>query len=93
MFNTTQDTWSECTRLIANSIIYYNSFILSELLKKKGKEKLYDDIEVIRNISPVAWRHINLYGTFEFNKQKSFKNINEFLRFFENGWQSMKLTS
>jgi TnpA family transposase len=29
-----QQIWSECSRLLANSVIYYNACILSELLER-----------------------------------------------------------
>jgi len=25
-------------------------------------------LEIIKGISPLAWQHVNLYGTFEFNQ-------------------------
>ncbi|MBF0551395.1 MAG: Tn3 family transposase [Deltaproteobacteria bacterium] len=64
-----QQIWNECSRLIANCIIFYNGYILSELLKIKEKLNRYEDIEFIKKISPVAWRHINLYGRYEFFKE------------------------
>jgi TnpA family transposase len=59
---------NDCTRLIGNAIIFFNTMMLSMLLqkaKKEGNEKLY---KTITRLSPVAWRHINLYGNYEFNK-------------------------
>jgi len=29
--------WNECARLVANAIIYYNAYLLTELLKKYEK--------------------------------------------------------
>jgi len=63
-----QQIWNECSRLITNSIIYYNASLLSELLKSKEKSGEHDSVELIKMLSPVAWRHINLYGRYEFNK-------------------------
>jgi len=65
-----QIVWSECTRLIANAIIYYNTYLLSQLLKKhsaEGNEKL---LKIIRDVSPIAWLHINLHGLFRFKNVK-----------------------
>ena len=59
-----QIVWSECTRLIANAIIFYNTYLLSQLLKKysaEGNEKL---IQIIKDMSPIAWLHINLHGLY-----------------------------
>lgn len=61
-----QQIWSECSRLIANCIIYYNASILSNILTYR--ERQGKDSDVLKQISPVAWQHINLYGHYEFNK-------------------------
>src|SRR5699024_7586716 len=61
-----QQIWSECSRLIANCIIYYNASILSHILTYR--ERQGKDSDVLKQISPVAWQHINLYGHYEFNK-------------------------
>lgn len=73
-FKTEQDQqiWGECSRLLANCIIYYNASLLSNMLtymKRNGQ-----DSDVLKRISPVAWQHINLYGRYEFNKSQ--ENIN-----------------
>ena len=72
-----QQIWSECTRLIANNIIFYNGYILSQLMTKKETSGKYDKANFIAKVSPVAWRHINLYGTFEFTNEYSQINISE----------------
>lgn len=64
-----QEIWSECTRLIANCIIFYNAYILSHLLEYKEKMGQHEETEIIKRISPIAWRHVNLYGRFEFRKK------------------------
>ena len=28
-------------------------------------------LKIMRGISPIAWRHVNLFGTFEFNQATS----------------------
>lgn len=61
-----QQIWNECSRLIANCIIYYNASILSNILTYR--ENQGQDSDVLKQISPVAWQHINLYGHYEFNK-------------------------
>ena len=66
--------WNECGRLIANCIIYYNVAILSNLLSYKEGTGNIQDAEIIKEISPIAWQHINLHGRYEFNKQT--ENIN-----------------
>ncbi|MEQ9442752.1 MAG: Tn3 family transposase [Cyclobacteriaceae bacterium] len=88
-----QQVWSECTRLVANCMVYYNTYLLSELLQQKQKQfeersmgqrptnqvkdvsieddqqSLKEAIKAIKQVSPIAWRHIHIYGTYRFLKQ------------------------
>ena len=61
-----QHLWSECSRLIANCIIFYNGSILSALLLRNQERGEVDPAALLRHLSPVAWQHINFYGRFEF---------------------------
>ena len=70
-----QQIWSDCSRLIANAIIFYNAFILSKLLTRLIDRQQDDLAEMIKKISPVAWRHVNLGGRFEFNSKIYIPNI------------------
>lgn len=63
-----QNIWNECSRLLTNCILYYNLSILSELLERKEKAIELEDTEMIKQISPTAWQHINFMGRYEFNK-------------------------
>jgi len=63
--------WNECARLMTNCIIYYNAHFLSALLEKLEKEGNQALIEQLKYISPAAWKHINLYGYYMFEKQIS----------------------
>ena len=63
-----QVLWSECSRLISNSIIYYNATILSRLLAHKEAAGGREGAAVLKQVSPVAWQHINFYGRYEFTK-------------------------
>ncbi len=65
--------------MIANCIIYYNAYILSQLLLAKKKENNKEEVNIIKNISPVAWYHINLYGKYEFNNRLVDINIENIL--------------
>lgn len=75
-----QQIWSECTRLVANCIVYYNTYLLTELLQRKQEQSenasgennildLEEAIAIIKQVSPIAWRHIHIYGTYQFLKQ------------------------
>ena len=62
-----QQIWNECSRLITNAIIYYNTALLSGVFEQKQAVGDQVAMDALRGISPVAWQHINLFGTFEFN--------------------------
>jgi len=71
---------NECNRFLANCIIYFNAYILSDLLKIYESKKQTKICELIKRLSPVAWQHINMVGKFEFftNQQKiDFSNLTE----------------
>ena len=58
-----QQLWSECSRLLANCIIYYNACILSELLERAERRQ---DTNAIKRANPASWKHVNLYGAYSF---------------------------
>ena len=58
---------NQCARLIANAIIYYNSAILSRLLTNVEARGDARALALIKQISPVAWRHILLNGHHTFH--------------------------
>lgn len=57
---------NQCGRLLASVIIYYNSALLSRLLQKYEADGNSRGLSLIRRMSPVAWRHIFLYGHYTF---------------------------
>ena len=57
---------NQCARLIANAIIYYNSAILSRLLTMYEASGNANELALITQISPAAWRHILLNGHYTF---------------------------
>ncbi|MBA8667680.1 Tn3 family transposase [Holosporaceae bacterium 'Namur'] len=64
---------NQCGRLVANTVIYYNSVILSGLLEEhhelKNNKKF---LNIIKKISPIAWGHIHFLGQYTFkNKEQS----------------------
>ena len=60
-----QQIWNECSRLITNAVIYYNMALLSKVYEHKSAASDQQAMAVIQGISPVAWQHVNLVGTFE----------------------------
>lgn len=63
---TEQRVWLECTRLIANAILYYNTLLLSRVAAQKRAIGDLEALTVLKRTSPVAWRNVNLTGTFDF---------------------------
>jgi TnpA family transposase len=61
-----QQIWNECSRLIANAIIYYNTLLLSRVYEQKLAAGDLDAIKILKGTSPVAWRDVNLIGNFDF---------------------------
>lgn len=75
-----QQIWHECGRLVANNIILYNARLLSSLLQQAEAEGNTEAIEKIKKISLIAWRHINLYGRYEFNQLLSLLDIHALIK-------------
>jgi hypothetical protein len=44
-------------------IIYYNAWILSELLERRQD---YQRADAIKRANPASWKHVNLYGALHF---------------------------
>lgn len=70
-----QQIWNECSRLIANAIIYYNTLLLSRVYDQKLAAGDEEAIKILRNTSPVAWRNVNLFGNFDFTAGTSSVDI------------------
>ncbi len=88
-----QHIWSECTRFLANCIIFYNAYLLSTLLTQKEQEGKKAEAEIIKHISPVAWRHVNFLGRFEFHRQQNTINMEEIISLLKDvDWQRLNET-
>jgi hypothetical protein len=70
-----QQVWEECSRLITNCIIYYNTIILSYLFAHKERRGDAAGAALLTQVSPVAWQHINLCGRYEFTKAPEVINM------------------
>jgi len=66
-----QQIWNDCSRLMANAIIYYNSLLLSGVYEQKLAANDQAAIAVLRKTSPVAWRNVNLIGAMDFRGDAS----------------------
>ena len=72
-----QQIWSECSRLLANSVIYYNACILSELLERKERQGDQRHADHIKRVSPVSWKHVNFYGEYNFRETAEVIDLSE----------------
>ena len=86
-----QQIWSECTRLIANSIIFYNAVILSKLIAHTENLGKLKEMDLIKRISPMAWRHINLYGQYKFYKKDKSINLDKIIETLEKSYLGANL--
>lgn len=75
-----QQIWNECSRLITNCIIYYNAAILSKLLAHKEATGDTQGAALLKQVSPVAWQHINLQGRYEFTKGTEAINLDTLIQ-------------
>ncbi|MCI0459139.1 MAG: Tn3 family transposase [Gemmataceae bacterium] len=75
-----QELWSECSRLIANCILYYNASVLSRLLEHQEKSGDVEGAEATKQVSPIAWQHVNLQGRYEFLSQPEPLNLDAVIR-------------
>jgi TnpA family transposase len=66
-----QQLWNECSRLITNAIIYYNTVLLSRVYEQKLAAGDQEALTILKGVSPVAWQNVNLFGSFEFNPSTS----------------------
>jgi len=72
-----QQIWGECSRLLTNCIIYYNAVILSRLLETKLSNTDVTQAQRLARVSPIAWRHINFQGRYNFRQTSLTPNIDE----------------
>ena len=61
-----QKIWNECNRLLANAIIYYNTWLLSALLAYHESRGNVLEADLIKKVSPIAWQHIHIHGRYIF---------------------------
>ena len=72
-----QERWNECTRLIADAVVFYASAILSEVLSAVEKQADNTLVESLQRVTPIAWQHINCYGRYRFDSDLRLINLAE----------------
>jgi len=71
--------WNECGRLVANSVIYYNAYLLSELMQQKEAIGNTKAVAFICKLSPIACQHVNFNGYYDFKSDNNVVDITETL--------------
>ena len=72
---------NQCGRLVASAIIYYNSLILSGIIKANKKIQIFNKIaKKLRKIPPIAWQNIHFLGWYTFKGNDNTIDINEILK-------------
>ena len=61
---------NECGRLVANIVIAYNSILLSGILNRYQAAGNRKALELLKQISPVAWQHIHFLGHYAFRDKQ-----------------------
>jgi hypothetical protein len=74
------EPWNECARLLTNAIIYFNSLILTRLLEHFEEEGDDKKLDIIKQVSPVAWHNINLNGTYSFSFEQQPLDLDEIMQ-------------
>ena len=68
--------------MITNCIIYYNVMLLSNVLAHKEGVGDAQGADLLKQISPVAWQHINFFGRYEFRKSADIIDFDAIVREF-----------
>ena len=70
------------------------TYILSALLTQTEKAERIEEAEIIKHISPIAWRHVNFLGRFVFQRQQSPPDIDAMIKSLQQElkWQKQEPT-
>ena len=64
-----QELWDACSRLLVNAILYYNIRMLSDAVALKESHGDTDGAAFLKDVSPMAWHHINVGGQYAFGDE------------------------
>lgn len=56
-----------------------NATLLSRLLQHTEATGDHEAADLLKQVSPVAWQHINFYGRYEFGKQPEAIDLDEII--------------
>jgi TnpA family transposase len=71
--------WNESARLLANCVLYYNAIMLNQWMEQSDAKGESEKSKFIKQLSPVAWTHINFQGRYEFLSSHEEIDINGWL--------------
>lgn len=71
--------WNECARLLANCVLYYNASMLNRWGEQCDRRGDGQKSKFIKQLSPVAWTHVNFQGRYEFLSTQEAIEIDEWL--------------
>jgi len=75
---------AHASRLIANSIIAYNSIVLNNIYENMVlKDVSQDDLDRFARISPIAWAHILFTGKYKFKNKKGQIDVSKLIMILE----------
>jgi len=60
-------------------VIYYNGYLLSEIMEIKKSAGITDELKFYKHISLVAWTHINFHGYYNFERQITKEGIEKMI--------------
>ena len=66
-----------CKTVIQNVIILWNYIELTKLIMRSDLKQQQGILANIANASIIAWKHVNLLGTYDFSNLKHMYNENE----------------
>ncbi len=69
------DVADACRRLIRNTVLCWNYLYLSKQLAQAKPDKQTSIMQSIKAGSPIAWRHINMHGEYDFSDEKLVDSI------------------
>ena len=78
------EVWNQCSRLLANAVILYNTTILDKLLAAFMEEGNMEGMNYLNSVSPARWQHINFIGKYEFTQVKSIIKIGDIIEQLQN---------
>lgn len=69
------DVADACRRLIKNAVLCWNYLYLSKQLSQAEPDRQPSIVQSIKAGSPIAWRHINMHGEYDFSDEKLVDSI------------------